>query len=87
MYVSRRKKLKTTHKCTSCKSHVNPVIKKQGTFLIEIIIWILTLFIVPQTAGASVLIAVAYSVFRLLSKKIICPKCASEDIILKDTSS
>ena len=59
--------------------------KKQGLFLIEIIIWILALFIVPQTAGASVILAVVYSVFRLASKKMICPKCNSADIVLNDT--
>lgn len=80
-----KKKSRTTHTCKSCKSKINPIIKKQGLFLIEIIIWILALFIVPQTAGLSVLVAVAYSVFRLLTKKIVCSKCGSEDIVLSNT--
>ena len=80
-----RKKEKTTHVCLTCSAYVNPIVKKQGFFLIEIIIWILALFIVPQTAGASVLVAVAYSVFRLVSKNMVCPKCKSVDVSLKNT--
>lgn len=81
----KRAKLRSTHLCKSCNSYTNPIIKKQGLFLIEIIIWILALLIVAQTAGFSVLVAVAYSVFRFLSKKVICSKCGSENIVLKST--
>ena len=80
----RREKLKSTHLCKVCNSYTNPRIKPQGSFLIEIIIWILALFIVVQTAGFSVIVAAAYSVFRLLTKKKLCSKCGSEDIILND---
>ncbi|MFT5662472.1 MAG: hypothetical protein ACI9TV_003129 [Sulfurimonas sp.] len=80
-----KKKVKTTHVCITCTSYVNPVVKKQGFFLIEIIIWILALFLMPSTAGTSIFIAVSYSVFRLLSKKIVCPKCRSTDIVINDT--
>lgn len=80
-----RKKIKTTHVCTKCTSSINPIVKKQGLFFIEVAVWILSLFIVPQTAGASILIAVGYSAFRLFSKKMVCPKCKSDDIILNDT--
>ena len=80
-----KKKAKTTHVCITCTSYMNPVIKKQGLFLIEIIIWILALFIMPSTGGVSILIAVGYSAFRLLSKKMVCSKCGSSDIVLNDT--
>ena len=80
-----RKKIKTTHVCTKCTTSINPVVKKQGLFFIEVAVWILSLFIVPQTAGTSIFIAVGYSAFRLLSKKKICPKCKSPDIILNDS--
>ena len=82
-----KKKVKTTHVCITCTSYVNPSFKKQGFFLIEIIIWILALFIMPSTAGVSILIPIAYSVFRLVSKKIVCPKCGSADIVLNDTTA
>ena len=39
----------------------------------------------PVTAGVSIFIAVAYSVFRLLSKRMVCSKCGSTDIVLNDT--
>ena len=77
------RKSKTTHVCKACKSKINPVIKKQGLFLIEIIIWILALFIMPSTGGASILIAIGYSIFRLLSRKVVCTKCGSDEISLK----
>lgn len=80
-----KKNSRATHVCKTCKSKMNPIINKQGIFLIEIIIWILALFIVPQTAGLSIFVAVAYSAFRLLSKKIVCSQCGSEDIVLKNT--
>jgi Zn finger protein HypA/HybF involved in hydrogenase expression len=80
-----RKKIKTTHVCTECHSSIFPVVKKQGLFFIEVAVWILSLFITPQTAGVSVLIAIGYSAFRLWSKKMVCPKCKSDDIILNDT--
>lgn len=86
MYKRRREKLLSTHLCKGCKSYMNPRIKKQGLFLIEIIIWILALLIVAQTAGVSVLIAIAYSVFRFLSKKVLCSKCGSENIVINETS-
>lgn len=87
MYKRRKEKFKRTHLCNTCNSYTNPRIKKQGLFLIEIIIWILALFIVPQTTGLSVLVAVAYSAFRLLTKKVLCSKCGSEDIVLKNIST
>ena len=80
-----REKIKTTHVCVECHASIFPVVKKQGLFFIEVAIWILSLFIVPQTAGVSVLIAVGYSTFRLLSKKMICPKCKSTDIVFNDS--
>ena len=80
-----RKKIKTTHICTKCTASINPIVKKQGLFFIEVAIWVLSLFIVPQTAGTSIFIAVGYSAFRLLSKKMICPKCKSTDIIFNDS--
>lgn len=82
-----RRNIKTTHVCASCTASINPQIKKQGLFFIEVAIWILCLFIVPQTAGASVFIAVAYSAFRILSKKQICPKCKSSDIAPNDSET
>ena len=80
-----REKIKTTHVCTKCTASINPAVKKQGLFFIEVAIWILSLFIVPQTAGASIFIAVGYSAFRLLSKKMICPKCKSSEIVFNDS--
>lgn len=85
MYNRRFKKPRTTHVCIDCEAYITPVIKKQGLFLIEIIIWILALFMTPSTAGASILLAVVYSVFRLVSKKIVCPRCSSKNIVLNDT--
>ena len=81
-----RKKVKTTHVCTKCATSINPIVKKQGLFFIEVAIWILSLFIVPQTAGISIIIAIGYSAFRLLSKKMICPRCKSTDIVLNDSN-
>lgn len=80
-----KKKEKTTHVCLTCSTYVKPVMKKQGLFLIEIIIWILALFLMPSSAGFSVLVAVAYSIFRLLSKKLVCTKCGSSDVALNNT--
>ena len=80
-----RKKIKPTHVCVECHASIFPVVKKQGFFFIEVAIWILSLFIVPQTAGTSIFIAVGYSAFRLLSKKMICPKCKSTDIVFNDS--
>ena len=80
----RRERLRSTHLCKSCKSYTNPIVKKQGLFLIEVIIWILALLIVAQSAGLSVVVAVGYSVFRFLSKKVVCSKCGSENIVLKE---
>ena len=80
-----RKKVKTTHVCTKCAASINPRIKKQGLFFIEVAIWILSLFIVPQTAGTSLLIALGYSAFRILSKKNVCPKCKSSAIVSNDS--
>ena len=77
--------MKTTHICKKCAASINPIVKKQGLFFIEVAIWVLSLFIVPQTAGTSIFIAVGYSAFRLLSKKMICPKCKSTNIIFNDS--
>ena len=86
MYKSNKKKIKPTHVCVECHASIFPIVKKQGLFFIEVAIWILSLFIVLQTAGVSVLIAVGYSAFRLLSKKMVCSRCKSDNIVLNDTS-
>jgi DNA-directed RNA polymerase subunit RPC12/RpoP len=60
--------------CKSCGSTVLPKTKYKGSLFIEIILWIC--FIVP---------GIIYSIWRITTKRKICSKCKSENIIPLNT--
>lgn len=60
--------------CTDCGSQINPVKHTQGSFIMEIGLWLLLL--VP---------GLIYSIWRITSKRLVCPKCKSEKFIPLDS--
>jgi hypothetical protein len=52
--------------CTNCGYQGNPVSKTQGSLLVEIALWVL--LCVP---------GIIYTVWRLTSKQIVCPRCGN----------
>lgn len=56
--------------CKACGYTGKPKYDTQGSFLIELILW--CTFIVP---------GLVYSLWRMSSKKQICPLCKSTDLI------
>ena len=56
--------------CPNCGYEGKPKKVTPGSLAIEIILWIC--FLVP---------GIIYSIWRLSSKKIICPSCSNENVI------
>lgn len=63
--------------CTCCGYTGNDVSRKKGSGWIEFILWIGTLF----TSGALVVFALPYSVWRMISRSKVCPKCQKDTMI------
>ena len=59
-----------TYLCTHCLSEGNPKSHTKGSFLIELALWIM--FIIP---------GVIYSLWRLTTRKQVCPVCLSPAMI------
>ena len=56
--------------CTNCGYQGNPVSKTQGSVLVEIALWVL--LCIP---------GVIYSIWRLTSKQIVCPRCGNARLV------
>lgn len=59
-----------TMHCMNCGTDAKPKTQTKGHFALELVLWLL--FIVP---------GLIYSVWRLTSKKGVCPVCGSANII------
>lgn len=59
-----------THICRNCLSQVQPKRETPGSFLVELILWLMCL-----------LPGLIYSLWRLSSRKIVCPACRSEQLV------
>ena len=70
-----------SHVCTICHSIITPKKINQGSALVELFVWIISLILITFTAGISILLAVAFSIWRVVSKKNICPECKAVDIV------
>ena len=60
--------------CKACGSVAKPQKVVQGSFLLELLLWLL--FLVP---------GLIYSIWRLSNKKDACPKCRSIEVIPIDS--
>jgi len=60
--------------CKNCGYTCNPIKKKKGSLLIEIILWLF--FIVP---------GIFYSIWRRTNRDSICPKCKQPTLIPIDS--
>lgn len=56
--------------CTECGSRMTPVEITQGSIGMEILLWLV--FLVP---------GFIYSLWRLASRKKVCPKCSSDKFV------
>jgi len=56
--------------CPNCGTVGTPVLKTQGSFIIEVFLWLM--FIVP---------GLIYTVWRCSSRKYVCPKCGAENMV------
>ncbi|OGM97322.1 MAG: hypothetical protein A2735_03060 [Candidatus Yanofskybacteria bacterium RIFCSPHIGHO2_01_FULL_41_21] len=70
--------------CGSC-GHTNPAKRvTRGTFLAEITLWVTALFLlfaIPFIGGVLIVIAIVYSVWRLLSRRTKCQYCGNTNLI------
>lgn len=60
--------------CTRCYQVGNPKEQVQGSFLIEVVLWLA--FLIP---------GMIYSIWRLTSKRMVCPSCKSTELVPTDT--
>jgi len=60
--------------CKNCGEMCNPIKKKKGSTLIEIILWLF--FMIP---------GIFYSIWRRTSRDSICPKCKQSTLIPIDS--
>lgn len=66
--------------CTKCGYYGKETKHSSGTFLLEIMLWIVGLFLWPL-----LIIALLYSLWRFGFKKKVCPKCREASMIPADT--
>ena len=72
---------KPTHICTICNSAVIPEKQAPSSSTLELAIWEAALLSALFTFGISFLLALGYTVYRMIKTKKVCPECASKEII------
>ncbi len=60
--------------CTNCGYQGNTVTQTKGSIFIEIILWLF--FIIP---------GLVYSIWRMMTREKVCPKCKNPSMIPLDT--
>lgn len=65
---------KTKQVCTRCGFVSTGTTRVKGSILIEIMLWFF--FLIP---------GLIYSLWRLTTKAVVCPKCGSEELVPSDT--
>jgi hypothetical protein len=60
--------------CQNCGSIAAPTKRVRGSFFIELILWLC--FLVP---------GLIYSIWRLTTKELVCPKCGAPNMIPADS--
>lgn len=78
---------KTTHICTVCNSMVIPEKKAPGSSTLELAIWEAALLAALFTFGISFLLALGYSIYRMIKTEKVCPECTSKEIIRLNSTS
>ena len=74
-----------SHVCTVCHSIVIPDKQYKGTFAMELFVWIGAILLVAFTSGVSLIVAIAYSLWRIVNKPKVCPACKAKEIVPVDT--
>lgn len=69
------------YKCLKCDYEGKRKLKYKSSFLTEVGVWIVCIFLSLFIFGLPILIAVVFSVWRQASAKKVCPKC--EGIMVK----
>lgn len=64
------------HICKTCGHRGRPIIIADGSLLVEIFVWVLSVFTV-----FFLIVALWYSLWRFSSRKKVCEKCLSQEII------
>lgn len=70
-----------SHVCTVCHSIIKPNKTSKSSFLMEAIVWIICLIAMPFSIGVSLVPAILFSLWRMISKIIICPECQAIEIV------
>ena len=74
-----------SHICVTCHTQDCPRSAIKGSVILELFLWlsavVCTLAISFLLGVFALAVAIAYSVFRLASRKRVCPSCGSADVI------
>ena len=74
--------------CSSC-GHANSAKRvTRGTFLAEVALWLVAIFlifVIPLIGGVLIVVAIIYSVWRLLSRRTECRHCGNTNLIPADS--
>ncbi len=62
--------------CTNCGYIGYPKKRVRGSFLMEVVLWLC--FLVP---------GILYSIWRLASKRDVCPQCGAENMIPENSAA
>ena len=84
-WALKEKRIRGSHVCKSCHSIMIPKSKVRGMFAVELLLWLVGLFLAPATAGVSLIIGLSYSVWRHMNKTQFCPVCGSTEVVPIDT--
>ena len=71
--------------CIKCGHIDEPKNHISGTFISELALYIVFALIASQTTWLILILPFGYSIYRLSSKKQICSKCNSKEIIPLDS--
>lgn len=67
--------------CTMCGYAGSSVLSSKGSFLMEVGVWLLCFFAVAFAGLVALLVALGYSIYRLVSREKVCPSCGKPAMI------
>lgn len=67
--------------CKLCGTRMNPISHTPGSLIVELLIWIVCVYVAVRASVIALVVAIIYSGWRLGSRRKVCPSCRSAEII------
>lgn len=71
--------------CLRCHATAEPVSAVKGSFIAELLVWILSLLAVPFFSILILGLPIAFTLVRFFSRSTVCKSCGSSELVPVDS--